>query len=171
VSTRIIDSVTCDLEDISRRSAEWLESGREALVDELGLRLSRTIYEHRPDRGTLESAVTTAAGAERPIEIIGFWIAALRVTGASWDDIGRLLGISRQAAHHRFAYWEQRYRPFVIFPAMQPAYYRCPESRPEVRARVTDASDIDHEVVEALRGVADVGARAALHILFKQPPD
>jgi len=164
--------VESDLEGISRRNAEWLEHGRQALIDELGRRLSLAISLRRPDRPTLESAVTTAAAAEWPTEIIGFWIAALRMTGASWDDVGDLLGTSRQAAHRRFAPWERRYRPFLLAAIAQPVHHpHTPANRLQARAQVLNTSDVDDAAIDALRGVADADARSALPTLYKQPPE
>ena len=44
-----------------------------------------------------------------------------REQGASWQDIGAALGISRQTAHERFAEVEQRWKDALRRPWPRPA--------------------------------------------------
>jgi hypothetical protein len=160
-----------DLASACRRSVEWLQHGRESLVDELGRRLSLTMSKQRPDRAALESAIRTAVVEEWPTEILGFWIAALRAAGASWEDIGELLGVSRQAAHRRFGPWERRYRRNVLACLLQEDVRHAPKDRLEARSRAVKISDPDEDAVDALRQAAGRNARRTLHRLFEQPVD
>jgi len=59
--------------------------------------------ESEPNREQLLELVdvTAKAGAETR-SLLGEAVASARAAGASWDAIGRVLGMSRQAAHQRF---------------------------------------------------------------------
>jgi hypothetical protein len=59
--------------------------------------------ESEPDREQLLELVdvTAKAGAETR-SLLGEAVTSARAAGASWDAIGRVLGMSRQAAHQRF---------------------------------------------------------------------
>ena len=160
-----------EIPSLSRRSAQWLERSREALLDELAHQLSLMVSVQQPDRQKLRSAVTIGAAEEWPPEVLGFWIAALRLTGASWDDIGDLLSTSRQAAHRRFAPWERRYRPFLITYAVPAAPPHMPRNPSEVRAYLAESFEIDKDNVELLRRAINAHARDTLHLLSEPPPE
>jgi hypothetical protein len=59
--------------------------------------------ESEPDRDQLLELVdvTARAGIETR-SLLGEAVTSARAAGASWDAIGRVLGMSRQAAHQRF---------------------------------------------------------------------
>jgi hypothetical protein len=59
--------------------------------------------ESEPNREQLLElvGVTAKAGAETR-SLLGEAVTSARAAGASWDAIGRVLGMSRQAAHQRF---------------------------------------------------------------------
>lgn len=89
---------------------------RQQLLDQLGEataeQVVRLLSSCEVDAGTLLAAA--AANASRwPAEVLGALVAAARAQGESWDDIGRCFGVSRQAAHQRFACYDARLRPVV----------------------------------------------------------
>src|SRR4051812_26066019 len=59
--------------------------------------------ESEPDREQLLGlvGVTARAGSETR-SLLAEAVTSARAAGASWDAIGRVLGMSRQAAHQRF---------------------------------------------------------------------
>jgi len=65
--------------------------------------------EAEPDREQLLELVdvTARAGAETK-SLLGEAVSSARAAGASWDAIGRVLGMSRQAAHQRFGRSQDR---------------------------------------------------------------
>lgn len=65
----------------------------EGLIDGTGLK-GRDLYEALHGLDTLEFVVKKARAAI---------VTELRESGATWEGIGDALGISRQAAHERFA--------------------------------------------------------------------
>jgi hypothetical protein len=50
----------------------------------------------------LELVVVTARAGTETRSLLGEAVTSARAAGASWDAIGRVLGMSRQAAHQRF---------------------------------------------------------------------
>ena len=160
-----------DIPSLSRRSAQWLERSREALVDQLGHQLSVMISVQQPDRLTLQSAVQMGAAEEWPTEVLGFWIAVLRLTGASWDDIGDLLRTSRQAAHRRFAPWERRYHSFLAAHGVWAVHPHMPRNVADARAQVAESLEIDKDAVEVLRQAVNARASYALHLLSEPSPE
>ncbi|MCF3102534.1 hypothetical protein IPZ58_13190 [Streptomyces roseoverticillatus] len=58
--------------------------------------------EHDP-QGYLRLVVATRTGAEETSRLLRQAVQGARAAGHSWDTIGRLLGVSRQAAQQRFA--------------------------------------------------------------------
>ncbi|MGK5732284.1 hypothetical protein [Streptomyces sp. URMC 124] len=58
--------------------------------------------EHDPE-GYLRLVAATRAGAEETSRLLHVAVQGARAAGHSWDTIGRLLGVSRQAAQQRFA--------------------------------------------------------------------
>jgi hypothetical protein len=114
----------------------------------------------QPDRRKLRSAVKMGAAEEWPTEVLGFWIAVLRLTGASWDDIGDLLSTSRQAAHRRFAPWERRYGSFLAARAVQAVPPHMPRNSVEARAHLAESFEIDKDAVEFRRAVDPDSSRS-----------
>jgi hypothetical protein len=104
---RLID--LCDEVGTCRR--QFLDQLGEQTAEQIGRLLNRC----QVDASTLLAAAATAdVGAGRwPAEVLGALVAAARAQGESWDDIGRHFGVSRQAAHQRFAGYEARLRPIV----------------------------------------------------------
>ncbi|WP_424890329.1 hypothetical protein [Streptomyces sp. XH2] len=58
--------------------------------------------EHDPE-GYLRLVAATRTGAEETSRLLREAVQGARAAGHSWDTIGRLLGVSRQAAQQRFA--------------------------------------------------------------------
>ncbi|MGK5544437.1 hypothetical protein ACSNOH_06875 [Streptomyces sp. URMC 127] len=58
--------------------------------------------EHDPE-GYLRLVAATRTGAEETSRLLREAVQGARAAGHSWDVIGRLLGVSRQAAQQRFA--------------------------------------------------------------------
>jgi hypothetical protein len=65
----------------------------EGLIDGTGLK-GRDLYEALHGLDTLEFTIRKAREAI---------VAELRQSGATWEGIGEALGVSRQAAHERYA--------------------------------------------------------------------
>jgi hypothetical protein len=151
------------------RGARWLETARQALVDELARQLSLALLRRQPDRPALEAVITAGTAAGWPAEVLGFWIAALRLRGASWDDVGDLLGTSRQAAHHRFAPWARRYLPFVL-PVIS-AGWPPPATPEEKRARLRESTGLGSENLDAMHQAIARTTRRALDAISESPPD
>lgn len=92
-------------------------------MEELPLSEAITWTEHRtPSSEPLDQLAAAVALAEElrgtTDELIGHFVARARDAGASWTDIGGAFGISRQAAHERFApsaprptAWPERFAP------------------------------------------------------------
>jgi hypothetical protein len=156
-----------EIASTSERGAEWLHEGREILIDELARQLSLVLGRRQPDRPALEAAVRAGAIAGWPVEVLGFWIAALRQRGASWDDIGDLLGTSRQAAHHRFAGWAQRYLPAVM--VAMPGGRPMPADLTETRARLRASTELGQDHLDAMRQAIARAARRSLDIAAEPP--
>jgi hypothetical protein len=94
-------------------------------------------------------------------------IAALRLRGASWDDIGGLLGTSRQAAHRRFAPWVQRYLPIVIGSHPRRP---MPANRAETRARLRESTDLGKDHIDAMHQAIARVAYRGLGVAAEPPP-
>ncbi|MBT2383428.1 hypothetical protein [Streptomyces sp. ISL-11] len=58
--------------------------------------------EHDPE-GYLRLVAATRAGAEETSRLLREAVQGARAAGHSWDTVGRVLGVSRQAAQQRFA--------------------------------------------------------------------
>jgi len=90
---------------------------RQEFLDQLGEQtagqVGRLLGSCRVDASTLLAAAAAADAGRWPAEVLGALVAAARAQGESWDDIGRHFGVSRQAAHQRFAAYEARLRPIV----------------------------------------------------------
>jgi hypothetical protein len=153
----------------SERGAQWLGKARESLVDELARQLGLVLLRRHPDRPTLEAAVTAGAAAGWPAEVLGFWITALRLRGASWDDVGDLLGTSRQAAHHRFAPWTRRYLPAVL-PVISTGW-PPPATPEETRARLRGSIDLRSGGLDAMHRDIARTLGPLLEAIGETPPD
>ena len=158
-----------EIASTSERGAQWLDKARQVLVDELARRLSLVLLRRQPDRPALEAAITAGTAAGWPAEVLGFWITALRVRGASWDDVGNLLGTSRQAAHHRFSPWARRYLPFVL-PIISVGG-PLPATPEEKRARLRESIDLGADNLDAMHQAIARTARRALDAIGEPPPD
>lgn len=157
-----------EIASTSERGAEWLNRARETLLDELARQLSLVLGRRQPDRPTLEAAITAGAAARWPVEVLSFWVAALRLRGASWDDIGSLLGTSRQAAHHRFAPWTQRYLPLVT--KTTPGSRPMPANQAETRAPPRKSTDLGSDHLDTLHQEIARAPRGGLDVIAEQPP-
>ena len=106
-----------------------------------------------PDLDSLLTAVTTDAGSDEPLDqlaqaarsaveledmadaLLGHFVEACRASGCSWADISDVLGVSRQAAHKRFA-------------AMSPTFERfTPRARAVLAGAVEQARSHGHSSV------------------------
>ncbi|MET9643315.1 hypothetical protein ACFZB6_09920 [Streptomyces syringium] len=58
--------------------------------------------EHDPD-GFLRLVAATRVGAEESSRLLREAVQGARAAGHSWDTVGRILGVSRQAAQQRFS--------------------------------------------------------------------
>jgi hypothetical protein len=156
-----------EIASTSERGTEWLNEGREMLIDELACQLSIVLGRRQPDQPSLEATVQNGATAGWPVEVLGFWIAALRLYGASWDDIGDLLGTSRQAAHRRFAPWARRYLPFVLvaIPGGRPP----PAGRAETSTRLRESTELGADHLDATRQAIARAAHYGLNIAAEPP--
>lgn len=74
----------------SRRLEKWLDEADPATIE----------WEETSDLRDLARAVDAQREADVRIREL---VAAARANGRSWGDIGVALGVSRQAAHERFA--------------------------------------------------------------------
>ena len=75
---------------------------REAVAEAvLGVPGLREALEHDPD-AYLRLVATSRAAAEEAGRLLRESVAGARAAGHSWDTLGRLLGVSRQAAQQRF---------------------------------------------------------------------
>ena len=97
----------CD--EVGTCRQEFLDQLGEQTAGQVGLLLGSC----QVDASTLLAAAAAADAGRWPAEVLGALVAAARVQGESWDDIGRHFGVSRQAAHQRFAAYEARLRPIV----------------------------------------------------------
>jgi hypothetical protein len=82
--------------------------------------------------------------------------------------VGDLLGTSRQAAHHRFARWAQRYLPFVMvaIPDGRP----MPANPAEARARLSETTDLSSDDIDAMHQAIALVANRSLDIITEPPP-
>ncbi|HET6874990.1 MAG TPA: Clp protease N-terminal domain-containing protein [Acidimicrobiales bacterium] len=85
----------------------------------------------------LDAAEKAAAGLrERADQLVTYFVALARSNGASWTDIGRRLGVSRQAAQQRYSALKERATmtdllnaiPRVVPPRAQSALRRAGEA-------------------------------------------
>lgn len=84
--------------------AEEEERIREGVADAVlaGPTGMRDALDHDPD-SYLRLVAATRVGAEETSRLLREAIGGARSAGHSWDVVGRLLGVSRQAAQQRFA--------------------------------------------------------------------
>ena len=60
-------------------------------------------WEHMSDAELLATLPRILASAEQNVAFAQEWVGLLRIRNVSWAEIGRVLGVSRQAAWERFA--------------------------------------------------------------------
>jgi len=83
-------------------------------------------------------ALLRGSAARTNQDMTGCLVAAARAVGLSWEKIGESIGVSRQAAHQRFADWEGAYRELFEPLADSAAQSHLGLSPDERRRRVRD---------------------------------
>lgn len=89
----------------------WLSEEQERLGQRLVERLAPELVGLSVEQALGALAAPPATGW--PTEVLGGYVAAARSAGASWQQIADVLGVTRQAAHKRFAGYPERYRPLL----------------------------------------------------------
>ena len=96
-------AATCTCAPCRARRARKRRTGR-IETDEYGRRIRKLLaaYGRRVGEGDIEELAGLAGLADELEAIIADAVAELRTWDYSWADIGRVLGITRQAAQQRF---------------------------------------------------------------------
>jgi hypothetical protein len=168
--------------DIAARleaEAAWLASRHQAAADQVTMELAGRLAALFPPSESSRAALleVLARGQERdwPGDLIRVLAALAHVRGASWAQIGRACGTSRQAAHERFGPWEHQLA--MAFDPHHPttAHQGPPMPTTEVPAgqiRVVVHPDfhLRSELTAALQAVYGPG-EVAYHDVLAQLPD
>lgn len=64
---------------------------------------SRPVWDEMSDADLLDKLPLILRSAEQNVEFAGEWVDLLRERKISWAEIGKVLGVSRQAAWERFS--------------------------------------------------------------------
>lgn len=83
----------------SRAQLEQAAADAEAWLDQLDPADSTVENDDPADLRTIAAALNVAAAVE---QAVGAAVAAARQKGRSWNEIARILGVSRQAAQKRY---------------------------------------------------------------------
>jgi hypothetical protein len=101
--------------DIAARleaEAAWLASRHQAAAAQVTMELAGRLAALFPPSEASRAALldVLARGQDRhwPADLVCVLAALAHVRGASWAQIGRACGTSKQAAHERFGPWERR---------------------------------------------------------------
>jgi len=92
-------------------ATRWLRAEQERLGEQLLERLSPQLAALSVEQAL--AALSASPATDWPTEVLGGYVAAARSAGASWQQVADVLGVTRQAAHKRFAAYPERYRPLL----------------------------------------------------------
>jgi hypothetical protein len=140
--------------------AAWLTSRHVAaaaqVTVELAGRLAALFPPGDASQATLLDLLSRGQERQWPADLIRVLAALAHVRGASWTQVGRACGTSRQAAHERFGPWEHPIRLATV------AHPEPPLPTPAVpagqlRVSVHPGFDRRDELAAALQAVYGVG--------------
>ncbi|MGH2877961.1 MAG: hypothetical protein ACRDLV_17045, partial [Solirubrobacteraceae bacterium] len=140
------------------------------MLDELARELAVELVPLAGDREALLAKLDDASGEDWPTPVAGYWVAAARRAGASWDAVASHLSLPPPSVVARFSPWEARFGHEAVPPAGN-----LPLPRTSFVGREGERAEVARLIggsrIVTLRGPGGIGkSRLALQVVATMRP-
>jgi hypothetical protein len=130
-------------------------------LDDLILLVEHTTPDADPLRQLTDSVVVSGWVSDLGDELVGHFVERARSDGATWQEIGQCMGVSKQAAQKRFTLrGRRRRRGFFLTRFAEDARHAVRSAVPHAREAGSSHVDTEHLVLGLLDDPESVAARA-----------